>query len=100
MSTVLTGATGYLGSYACHLLLEAGERVTCLIRARDPKHARERIWQSLSLPSVVPLPLLGVALPPTPSGPFLAAASISSTEAAVTFDWSEMFPKTSVDMRS
>ena len=36
MTTLLTGATGYLGSYLTHDLLQRGERVVGLVRADHP----------------------------------------------------------------
>lgn len=47
--TLLTGATGYLGSYALHDLLTRGEPVTALVRARDEAEARARLWTALDL---------------------------------------------------
>lgn len=49
MSTLLTGATGYLGGYALFRLLERGERVVALVRARDDAEARARLWTALDL---------------------------------------------------
>src|SRR5690606_36920482 len=49
VSTLLTGATGYLGGYALFRLLERGERVVALVRARDDAEARARLWTALDL---------------------------------------------------
>jgi thioester reductase-like protein len=49
VTTLLTGATGYLGGYALHGLLERGERVVALVRAKDEAEARARLWQALDL---------------------------------------------------
>lgn len=49
MTTLVTGATGYLGGYVVHDLLARGEPVWALVRARDEAHARERIWETLQL---------------------------------------------------
>jgi thioester reductase-like protein len=49
MAIFLTGATGYLGSYLLDRFLRADARVTALVRATDPAHARERLWQALQL---------------------------------------------------
>jgi thioester reductase-like protein len=49
VTTLLTGATGYLGSYLTHDLLGRGEPVVGLVRADDPTHARERLWRALQL---------------------------------------------------
>lgn len=47
--TLLTGATGYLGGYALHGLLQRGEPVLALVRARDDAEARARLWTALDL---------------------------------------------------
>ncbi len=49
MSTLVTGATGFLGSYVVHGLLARGERVQALVRARDDAEARGRLWTALEL---------------------------------------------------
>ena len=50
MTTFLTGATGYLGSYlATGLLRRSSERLAVLVRAKDADHAEERLWKSLQL---------------------------------------------------
>ncbi len=50
MSIFVTGATGYLGSYAVERLLRTtDQRLSLLVRAKDTQGARERLWQSLQL---------------------------------------------------
>ncbi|MCA9581289.1 MAG: SDR family oxidoreductase [Myxococcales bacterium] len=50
MSTFITGATGYLGSYALHTLLqETTEDLQLLVRAKDDNEAREKLWRALQL---------------------------------------------------
>jgi len=49
MTTLVTGSTGYLGGYVTAGLLARGERVFALVRARDPEHARARLWEGLQL---------------------------------------------------
>jgi thioester reductase-like protein len=49
MSVFLTGATGYLGSYAAAELLRQGERLHLLVRAKSEKDAEERLWGALQL---------------------------------------------------
>ena len=49
MSTLLTGATGYLGSYAAADLLRQGEEVHVLIRAATALEAEEKLWSSMQL---------------------------------------------------
>lgn len=49
MSTLVTGATGFLGSYVVHGLLSRGERVQALVRAKDDAEARGRLWTALEL---------------------------------------------------
>lgn len=45
----LTGATGFLGLYVLHSLLEVGSAgVTCLVRAKSLQHARTRLEQVAS----------------------------------------------------
>lgn len=49
-TTFLTGATGYIGSYVAHGLLErTDERLAVLVRAKDEHEARQRLWKSLQL---------------------------------------------------
>jgi thioester reductase-like protein len=46
---LLTGATGFLCSHLLAALLDASDdRVTCLVRAHDPAHARARLREALS----------------------------------------------------
>ncbi len=46
----LTGSTGYIGSYvAAGLLREHSEDLLVFVRARDDKHAEERLWKSWQL---------------------------------------------------
>lgn len=49
MTTLVTGATGFLGGHAVHGLLERGERVLALVRAKDDQEARARLWTALEL---------------------------------------------------
>ncbi|MCP4654876.1 MAG: amino acid adenylation domain-containing protein [bacterium] len=50
---LLTGATGFLGSYLLHDLLEHTEvEVHCLVRAEDDKEARKRIRAALESRSI------------------------------------------------
>jgi len=50
MALFLTGATGYLGSYATYFLLkQTQQRLTLLVRAHDETSAREKLWKSLQL---------------------------------------------------
>lgn len=50
MSTFITGATGYIGSYVANLLLrEHDERLALLVRAKDKDEAAKRLWKSLQL---------------------------------------------------
>ncbi|HEV2389027.1 MAG TPA: SDR family oxidoreductase [Candidatus Acidoferrales bacterium] len=49
MPTLLTGATGYIGSYVAARLLEAGEPLNVLVRARRAQDAAERLWQAWQL---------------------------------------------------
>ena len=47
---LLTGATGYIGSYvAADLLRNHTERVAVMVRARDLAHAEERLWKAWQL---------------------------------------------------
>jgi nucleoside-diphosphate-sugar epimerase len=52
--TLVTGATGYLGGQVAHQLLERGEAVTALVRAKDEAEARARMWRTLELHLVGP----------------------------------------------
>ena len=50
MTTFLTGATGYIGSYIAHLLLEQhNEPLALLVRAGSPEEGAKRLWKSLQL---------------------------------------------------
>lgn len=50
MTILLTGATGYLGSYvASGLLREHGQRLALLVRAKSKEEGAKRLWQSLQL---------------------------------------------------
>ena len=50
MAILLTGATGYIGSYlAAGLLEQHGESLNLLVRAEDGEEARRRLWHSLQL---------------------------------------------------
>lgn len=46
MAIFLTGSTGYIGSYVAARLLEAGERLNLLVRARNQQEGAERLWQA------------------------------------------------------
>ncbi|MFI0796861.1 amino acid adenylation domain-containing protein [Micromonospora rubida] len=46
---LLTGATGFLGAYlTADLLRHTGATVHCLVRARDARHARDRVLDNLA----------------------------------------------------
>lgn len=50
MTIFLTGATGYLGSYVAHgLLNEHRQRLSLLVRAKSREEGAKRLWQSLQL---------------------------------------------------
>jgi thioester reductase-like protein len=50
MGVLLTGVTGYLGSYiAAELLQSSEEPLIALVRARDEAEGRRRLWQALQL---------------------------------------------------
>ncbi|MDD9972153.1 MAG: SDR family oxidoreductase [Myxococcales bacterium] len=50
MTTFVTGATGYLGSYVVHeLLSQPGGHLSLLVRARDAPAAQERLWRAMQL---------------------------------------------------
>jgi len=50
MAILLTGSTGYLGSYlAAGLLAGHRDSLNLLVRAKSDQEARERLWQSLQL---------------------------------------------------
>jgi long-chain acyl-CoA synthetase len=46
----LTGSTGYIGAHVLANLLEnSSENVNLLVRARDAKEARERLWRAIQI---------------------------------------------------
>ncbi len=50
MTILLTGATGYLGSYiVAELLAEGRDRMSLLVRAESDEAAKRRLWQALQL---------------------------------------------------
>ena len=50
MTIFLTGATGYIGSYVAHgLLNEHGQKLALLVRAKNKEEGAKRLWQSLQL---------------------------------------------------
>jgi thioester reductase-like protein len=50
MTIFLTGATGYIGSYIAHgLLNEHSERLSLLVRAKNKEEGAKRLWQSLQM---------------------------------------------------
>lgn len=49
MTTFLTGATGYLGSYAAAELLKNEERLLLLVRAKSATEAEEKLWSAMQL---------------------------------------------------
>jgi thioester reductase-like protein len=50
MTTLLTGVTGYIGSYVAHELLQrSDERIAVLVRAKSEQEGRERLWKSMQL---------------------------------------------------
>jgi thioester reductase-like protein len=50
MTIFLTGATGYIGSYIAHRLLEQhGQRLSLLVRAKSQEEGAKRLWQSLQM---------------------------------------------------
>ncbi|HWH01595.1 MAG TPA: amino acid adenylation domain-containing protein [Pilimelia sp.] len=54
---LLTGATGFLGSYLLRELLAAGRRVHCLVRAVDEERARHRLTAAQARYDLGDLPL-------------------------------------------
>ena len=54
MTTLVTGATGYLGGYALFELLSRGEPCLALVRAQDEPTALERLWHGLQLHASAP----------------------------------------------
>jgi thioester reductase-like protein len=50
MTTFITGANGFLGSYVANILLEeTDERLKVFIRASDEQAAHEKLWKGLQL---------------------------------------------------
>ena len=49
MATLVTGATGYLGSYVAAGLLARDESLNVLVRAANRDDAEERLWRALQL---------------------------------------------------
>jgi thioester reductase-like protein len=50
MAIFLTGSTGYLGSYlVAGLFADHSDQLNLLVRAKNEREARERLWQSLQL---------------------------------------------------
>jgi len=49
VSTLVTGVTGYIGSYVAAGLLERGERLALLVRAASREKAERRLWDALQL---------------------------------------------------
>jgi len=50
VTTLLTGVTGYIGSYVAHELLQrSDERLAVLVRAESIDQAKQRLWKSLQL---------------------------------------------------
>lgn len=50
MTTLLTGVTGYIGSYVAHELLQrSDERLAVLVRAKSIEEGRQRLWKSMQL---------------------------------------------------
>ena len=50
MAIFVTGSTGYIGGYiVAGLLAGLSERLNLLVRAKDEREARERLWQGLQL---------------------------------------------------
>jgi thioester reductase-like protein len=50
MTILLTGATGYIGSYVAHGLMgEHNQKLQLLVRARSQEEGAKRLWQSLQL---------------------------------------------------
>lgn len=47
-TVILTGATGFIGSYLLRDLVRAGDTVICLARSQKEKFAQERVWQALA----------------------------------------------------
>ncbi len=50
MAIFLTGSTGYIGAHvAANLLQDHGASLNLLVRARDPREAEARLWESMQL---------------------------------------------------
>jgi thioester reductase-like protein len=50
MTILLTGATGYIGSYVAHGLMSGhGQKLQLLVRAKNQEDGAKRLWQSLQL---------------------------------------------------
>lgn len=50
MTILLTGVTGYIGSYVAHeLLTRTDDRIAVLVRAKTDDEARQRLWKSMQL---------------------------------------------------
>ncbi|MBL8943575.1 MAG: SDR family oxidoreductase, partial [Myxococcales bacterium] len=50
MTILLTGATGYIGSYVANELLNRTDsRIAVLVRAKTEDEARQRLWKSMQL---------------------------------------------------
>jgi thioester reductase-like protein len=50
VAILLTGSTGYIGAHvAANLLADHGDPVNLLVRARDERETRERLWHSFQL---------------------------------------------------
>jgi thioester reductase-like protein len=50
VTTLLTGSTGYIGSYVANELLNrSDERIAVLVRAKSEAEGRQRLWKSLQL---------------------------------------------------
>lgn len=63
-SVFLTGATGFVGAFILHTLLQRGVTVHCLVRAADAREALHRILATLDSYSLhVPISLLQLIIP-------------------------------------
>lgn len=49
MATLLTGSTGFLGSYLAVGLLQRGEPIAVLVRAKDDAEVEKRLWRAWQL---------------------------------------------------
>lgn len=73
-SVFLTGATGFIGAFVLHALLQQGVTVHCLVRASDAPTAFSRIFSTLQSYSLSLPPASGTLIVPVPgdiSKPFL-----------------------------